>query len=514
MARLRRQHPAAGQEVRAASVASPRRPRWPSRPTSASPASTSARSARRSSTRAATRPRSTLAIDPKFAPIQKDTKAILRQKTLLGETYVELDARLEERAEAGRRRTLNRAQIETHGRARRDPADLRRADEGGVPGLDEGHGAITRDGGGQDLNDALGNLSAFATDGADVLGVLDNQEQALSLFVKNTGVVFGALNERNGQLRGADPELAPHVPGDRDRRRTALAETFAIFPTFLDESRLTLNRLETFSREHQPADQGSAAGRRRPRADDPRRVGAGAGPRVAVRRPAQVSSRLRAPRPARRPSASCAARARRSRRCTSFLQELNPILSFANFNQQVLAGFVTNGSLAFNLDLDSGEPEDGIFDYVLQQFGIINNTSLSVNQTRPDYDLGNAYIAPNAYKRAAAARRDRVVRLQGHAAARRRNPSQGSCPVLRRAAVAVRQQAVPPRHEGPRAQRPRADRGRGHAARHAVGAGRSDRPAAAHSEAAPATARGPRGHDQPGDQRARRARRGPPRCPS
>src|SRR6478672_11718596 len=32
----------------------------------------------------------TLTIDRKFAPIAKDTRAILRQKTLLGETYVEL----------------------------------------------------------------------------------------------------------------------------------------------------------------------------------------------------------------------------------------------------------------------------------------------------------------------------------------------------------------------------------------------------------------------------------------
>ena len=34
--------------------------------------------------------RATLEIDPEFAPISEDTRAILRQKTLLGETYVEL----------------------------------------------------------------------------------------------------------------------------------------------------------------------------------------------------------------------------------------------------------------------------------------------------------------------------------------------------------------------------------------------------------------------------------------
>src|SRR3954454_20506671 len=32
----------------------------------------------------------TIQIDSKYAPISRDTKAILRQKTLLGETYVEL----------------------------------------------------------------------------------------------------------------------------------------------------------------------------------------------------------------------------------------------------------------------------------------------------------------------------------------------------------------------------------------------------------------------------------------
>jgi ABC-type transporter Mla subunit MlaD len=34
--------------------------------------------------------RVTIAIDPKYAPLPMDTRAILRQKTLLGETYVEL----------------------------------------------------------------------------------------------------------------------------------------------------------------------------------------------------------------------------------------------------------------------------------------------------------------------------------------------------------------------------------------------------------------------------------------
>ena len=54
---------------------------------------------------------------------------------------------------------------------------------------------------GESLNDAFGNLEGFAVDGAKLLKTLDEQEIALRRVIKNTGVVFGALNEREGQLR-------------------------------------------------------------------------------------------------------------------------------------------------------------------------------------------------------------------------------------------------------------------------------------------------------------------------
>ena len=54
---------------------------------------------------------------------------------------------------------------------------------------------------GRDLNDALGNLGPFAEDTADLVAILNRQEGALSRLVANTGVVFGALTERDTQLR-------------------------------------------------------------------------------------------------------------------------------------------------------------------------------------------------------------------------------------------------------------------------------------------------------------------------
>ena len=48
------------------------------------------RQGRARSRRTGCAPRPTLALEPRFAPLPRDVRAILRQKTLLGETFVEL----------------------------------------------------------------------------------------------------------------------------------------------------------------------------------------------------------------------------------------------------------------------------------------------------------------------------------------------------------------------------------------------------------------------------------------
>ena len=73
----------------------------------ARPATATARSPRSSST-------------AEFAPLRKDARAILRQKTLLGETYVELTPGTSARRELPEGGELADAQVGRHGRARRD----------------------------------------------------------------------------------------------------------------------------------------------------------------------------------------------------------------------------------------------------------------------------------------------------------------------------------------------------------------------------------------------------------
>ena len=76
------------------------------------------------------------------------------------------------------------------------------------------------DGYGRDLNDALGNLAPFAEDTATLVDILNRQEGAVQRLVSNSGVVFGALSERERPAALADPQLQ-HSCSRPPRRATA-----------------------------------------------------------------------------------------------------------------------------------------------------------------------------------------------------------------------------------------------------------------------------------------------------
>ena len=192
----------------------------------------------------------TLEIDDSYAPLPEDTLATLRQKTLLGETYVEL------------------SQGDGEGETIEEGGELPPAQVGESVQLDEifrtfdprtraafqtwmQQAAIAIQGRGADLSAAIGNLEPLAEDANKLLRVLDSDEQALSQFVKNTGVVFSALSERQGQLQGLIRNSGT-VFATTAKRDDELREAFIALPTFLDESKATLTRLEEFSNDTNP----------------------------------------------------------------------------------------------------------------------------------------------------------------------------------------------------------------------------------------------------------------------
>jgi virulence factor Mce-like protein len=193
----------------------------------------------------------TVELNHKYAPIPNNTRAILRQKTLLGETYVELSP--------GTR---------TQGNMVRDGGTLANGNVDKTVQLDEIFRAfdpktrlafqtwmqqqgIALTGRGQDLNDALGNLTPFAENLDKVLAVLRSQQQATSALVRNTGVVFNALTERDGQLADliSNSNRVFQTTASRDQQ---LRDAFIAFPTFEDQSRAISVRLTKFAKNTNP----------------------------------------------------------------------------------------------------------------------------------------------------------------------------------------------------------------------------------------------------------------------
>jgi phospholipid/cholesterol/gamma-HCH transport system substrate-binding protein len=338
----------------------------------------------------------TIELDPRYAPIPKDTRAILRQKSLLGETYIALSPGHESSGELDDGARLPNSQVEptveldeifsafdrpTREAFREWVAELRRASSGRAA---------------QSLNDALGNLAPFSVDGAELLRILDQQERAVHGLVRNTGEVFEAINEREGALRRLIVSANDLFEATASRDE-ALAETFRVFPTFLDESKATLARLERFSRDTHPLvnDLKGPADDLGPTVRD---VGELAPDLQGLFRdlpPLIRTSRTTVPQLGRvLQGAEPVLEA-----LGPFLDELNPILSYFNFNQEVITTFMASPASA----LAGHEPFGDLIprNHYLPQIAAIDGRSFERYTRRPPYDRGNAYIAPNAYARAA-----------------------------------------------------------------------------------------------------------------
>ena len=84
-----------------------------------------------------------------------------------------------------------------------------------------------------------------------MLRILDTQRQAVRQLVRNTGVVFNSLSQRQGELRSLI-ENTNAVFSTTARRNRDLQRLFVVLPTFEDESRITLERLDRFAANTDP----------------------------------------------------------------------------------------------------------------------------------------------------------------------------------------------------------------------------------------------------------------------
>jgi phospholipid/cholesterol/gamma-HCH transport system substrate-binding protein len=336
-------------------------------------------------------------LDNRFAPIGRDAQAILRQKSLLGETYVEITPGSPGAEKLDDGDTLARANVDDTVELDEvfrifDP-DTRSAFQ---QWLHEG-GIVTSGTFARDFNDSLGNAAPFFEGGADLLRPLAEQEVALRRVFRDTGRVFTAVSREDGQLRGLITG-GDATFGALASRDDALAETFQVFPTFLRETRATVRRLEDFARNTDPL------------VRDLREPAQDLAP--TLRDLGDLSPDLEKLfhdiHPLVRASRSGVPAAERFLRGAEpvleathvFMPELNPILSYLSFARGQLAQFITVGGAALAGNGAGGYTKATGEEHYLPQVAIIDGRSFGRRAGRPPWDRGNAYHAPNAYDRA------------------------------------------------------------------------------------------------------------------
>jgi len=198
------------------------------------------------------RTRAELEINQKYAPIRADMHAILRQKTLLGETYVQLipqkgghsgpflpdngqlaDAQVEPSV------TLDGILSAFDPKTRRDFQIWQQSVAEGI------------DGRGEQINAAFSSLHPFVEHANTLVGILDSQEGAVRALIKNTGVVFNALGSRDHQLEGliVNGERSFHALAEGSQ---SFAAAFRALPTFEKNSRVALKELDRFGDDASP----------------------------------------------------------------------------------------------------------------------------------------------------------------------------------------------------------------------------------------------------------------------
>jgi virulence factor Mce-like protein len=196
--------------------------------------------------------RSTVTIELKrrYAPLPSDARAILRQKTLLGETYVELapgTPTARKLKEGGMLPVGNVSPtVELDEIFRAFDAKTRQSFQIWMESLAQG----VR-GQGQAINDAFGTLSPLAVDANQLVAILLSQQAAVQKLVANTGEVFTALSERDGQLSSLITNANQVFQTTADRN-AELQQTFVALPTFENESRLTVKALTAFAQNTNP----------------------------------------------------------------------------------------------------------------------------------------------------------------------------------------------------------------------------------------------------------------------
>lgn len=188
--------------------------------------------------------------NPGFGPLYKDATVLIRQKTLVGENYIQV--------------------------TRGDPKSGKIPNGGVLPmshdlggvSLDKILNALTPevrknisgdlrqfgaavDGEGQKLNDFFGNLQPAVVNGTTLTRTLAAQKQQVASLIDQTGTVFNSLASRTQSLQTLI-RAGKHTAEAVAARDTALSQGLVDLPSTLSQARTSVNILSSFSNTATP----------------------------------------------------------------------------------------------------------------------------------------------------------------------------------------------------------------------------------------------------------------------
>jgi phospholipid/cholesterol/gamma-HCH transport system substrate-binding protein len=336
----------------------------------------------------------TVDIDDKYGPIPRDTRAILRTKTLLGETYIELTPGNRNAPPLPDGGTLPEAQIAESVQLdeifRTFNASTRAAFQ-----TWQQEAAVAIEGQGASLSYAFGELEPTFVQFDHLFRVLDSQRLAVKQIFRNGATSLRALRGREGELAS----LIQHsnaVFSTAAARSRQIEELFRAFPTFQDESRLTVERLKTFALDADPVMKQLVP------------VAEQLSPTlVALSKFAPPAKRFfegLEPVIARAPTGFPAARKLFRdqfppllRAVDPFLRNLNPFVTGLGLYKHELAATMANVSVVANAKLPV-ENAQGEHAHFLRAMGPFNPEALATYPSRTTTNRTNAYPQPLAGK--------------------------------------------------------------------------------------------------------------------
>ncbi|WP_445150392.1 MlaD family protein [Baekduia sp. Peel2402] len=193
----------------------------------------------------------TLEIKREFAPLPVDSRAILRVKSLLGETYVELTPGNRKGKMVADGGTLDPGHVaptvELDEILSTFDAKTRKAFQ---TWMQAGSQAV--DGRGADINAIFGELPGVVDKLDQLTTVLDDQKAATSKAVAQTGEIFDALSQREGELRGLVSD-SQQLFAITDARNEKLGAVLRELPRFERESTALLPKFTAFGKDALPA---------------------------------------------------------------------------------------------------------------------------------------------------------------------------------------------------------------------------------------------------------------------